>query len=159
MNYVLKPGDLVFVRGTDWISREIEYITHSTYSHVAGVVNDTQLIEANAFQKTGYVGLIHYTGRADVYTCDLLTDEQRRHIIEYVRSFVGTRYDYLLIVWEAARYLLHLVWPYYEGKARICSTLWSDAYRSAGVDLCPGVKYPTPGDMAQSKLLRKVESY
>lgn len=136
MTYTIKPADLV-----------------------SGVVSDNKLIEANAFRKTGYAGLDAYKGQAVVYTCDLLTDEQREKIVEYVSAFVGTHYDYLLLFWEWARYKLKWVWPYKENKTRICSTLWADAYRSVGVDLCPGIRYPTPADLAQSKLLRKVDSF
>lgn len=152
----MKPGDLVFVRGTDWIGRVVEEVTQSPYCHVAGVVKENELIEANAFRKTGDVGLDFYRGRSDVYICDILTDEQRQKIVEYVSAFVGTHYDYLLLFWEWARFKLKWVWPYKEKHSRICSTLWADAYREAGVDLCPGIIYPTPGDLSKSPFLRKV---
>lgn len=155
----MKLGDLIFVRGDAPIPKIIEEITDSPYYHVAGLVKENELIEANGFRKTGYAGLDYYWGHADVYTCDSLTDEQRQKIVEYVTAFVGSRYDYPLIVWEAARYLLRWVWPYKEGKSRICSTLWADAYREVGVELCPGIRYPSPADLAQSKLLRKVGSF
>lgn len=41
-------ADLIFVRGTGPISRAIEEIEHSPYSHVAGVVKENELIEAPA---------------------------------------------------------------------------------------------------------------
>jgi hypothetical protein len=155
----LKPADLIFVRGIDIASRVIEEVTQSPYSHVAGLVKPNELIEANTFRKTGYQAIDSYARQADVYTCDLLTDEQRQKIVEYVTGCVGSHYDYLLLIWELTRYKLKWLWPYHEGQNRICSTLWSDAYRQAGVDLCPGILYPTPGDLANSKLLRKIGSY
>jgi hypothetical protein len=154
----MKPADLVIVRGTDWMGRVVEEITQSPYCHVAGIVKENELIEANAFRWTGYAGLDAYKGQADVYTCDLLTDEQREKIVEYVTAFVGTHYDYLLLFWEWSRYKLRWVWPYKEKHSRICSTLWADAYREARVDLCPDILYPTPRDLANSPLLRKVGS-
>ncbi|GIM47050.1 hypothetical protein DNHGIG_25990 [Collibacillus ludicampi] len=158
-SFVIRPGDLIFVGGSDLLGRIIEEVTDSPYCHVAGLVKENELIEAQGFRKTGYQGLDYYAGRADVYTCDSLTNEQIKEIVEYVTDFVGTRYDYLLLAWEWARYKLHRVWPYKETKTRICSTLWADAYREAGVDLCPGIIYPTPGDLAKSSLLRKVCSF
>jgi hypothetical protein len=153
----IQPGDLILVRGIGWTDRVIESVTHSPYSHVAGLVKTNELIEAQAFRRVGYQALDYYAGGADVYTCDALTDAQRAQIVEYVKRAVGYRYDYLLLAVEAARYLLHVCLPYREPfRSRICSTLWSDAYRAAGVDLCPGIRYPSPGDIAQSKLLRKV---
>ncbi|UOF88862.1 hypothetical protein LSG31_13020 [Fodinisporobacter ferrooxydans] len=155
----LRPGDLVFVRGTTWFEKAIEDITSSQYSHVAGIVKENELIEAQGFRKTGYQGLDCYYGQSDIFTCAGLSDEQRQAIIECVLSEVGTRYDYILILWEAVRYLLHKVFPYKETKRRICSTLWADAYKAAGIDLCPGIRYPSPEDLAQSKLLKKIGSY
>jgi len=155
----MKLGDLVFVKGTDIISDAIEDISKSIYSHTAGLVKENVLIEANGFRKIGYQALDYYAGRTDVYTCDDLTDEQGKVIVDYAIKEVGGHYDYVLFAWEFIRYMLHCMLPYQEGKTvRICSTLWADAYRQVGMDLCPGVKYPSPGDLTISKLLRKVGS-
>lgn len=155
----MKLGDLILEKGTDLISDAIEDISQSIYSHTAGLVKENILIEARGLSKIGYQALDYYAGRADVYTCDDLTDEQRKAIVDYVTEKVGGHYDYVLLAWEFIRYEFQLVLPYHEGKMeRICSTLWADAYREAGIDLCPGVKFPSPGDLGNSKLLRKVES-
>lgn len=155
----IKPGDLILVKGDDLISDAIEDISKSIYSHTAGLVKEKVLVEAVGFKKIGYQSLNYYTGKADVYTCDSLTVKQRETIVDVAISKVGGHYDYFLLVWEFIRYTFHLILPYKEGKTvRICSTLWADAYRQVGIDLCPGVKYPSPGDLANSKLLRKVGS-
>lgn len=155
----LNQGDLIFVRGSKWINKEIESITHSPYYHVAGIVKENEVIEAQGFRKTGYQGLDFYSGHTDLYKCDSLTNEQRQKIVDYVISEAGSHYDYLLIVWEAIYHLFHWVLPYKEGNKRICSTLWANAYLAAGVNLCPGIRYPTPGDLAKSPLLRKIDSF
>jgi hypothetical protein len=154
----VKVGDIVLVKGTGIVGAVIDGFEHSIYGHTAGLVKDGVLIEANGFKKTGYTGLLEYKGRADVFTCDSLTDKQREEIAEYVRSQVGTSYDWLLLFLEGIRYAFHVMLPHKEYHNHICSTLWNDAYRSAGIDLCPGIKYPSPGDLAQSKLLRKVQT-
>jgi len=155
----IKPGELILVNGTDLISDLIEDISGSLDSHTAGLVKDKVLVEAVGFKKIGYQSLDYYAGKADVYTCDRLTDEQRRTIVDVVIGKVGGQYDYFLLVWEFIRYTSNLRLPYKEGKSvRICSTLWADAYRKNGIDLCTGIKYPSPGDLANSKLLRKVGS-
>jgi hypothetical protein len=98
-----------------------------------------------------------YAGAADVYTCDELSGEERYRILEYVRRKMGYEYDYLLITWEAIRYFLHRTLPFREPPHTcICSTLWCEAYRSVGVDLCPEVPFPSPADLARSLRLRKV---
>jgi len=151
---MFKPGDLVLCRGKGLFDRAVEDVTDSPYSHVAGIVSDRYVIEAQAFRKTGFQRLDYYSGQ-DVYTCDALTDEQRIQIMDYAEAQIGTHYDYLLVLWEAARYILHVVCPYVERRRYICSTLWADAYQVAGIELCPGVKYPTPADVAKSPLLRR----
>jgi cell wall-associated NlpC family hydrolase len=155
LSYTLRPGDLLFIRGDSLPDRVIESVTHSPYSHVAGFVKENELIEAQGLRRTGYQALDFYTA-PDIYTCDVLTDDQRRRIVQYVTEQVGTRYDWLLILWEGLHYLLHLTLPYHEHKRFICSTLWADAYRTVGIDLCPWTRYPTPGDLARSFFLRKV---
>jgi hypothetical protein len=153
----LLPGDLILVKGNGWIDKEIELISNSPYSHLAGFVKDNELIEANGLRKTGYQPIHTYSGIADVYRCPNLRDDQLAIIMKYVNREIGGRYDYLLILWEAIRYLTHILLPYKETKSRICSTLWSDAYLAAGIDLC-GVKYPSPGDISKSNKLVKIGS-
>lgn len=155
----IRSADLILVKGTGWISKTIKDVGRSLYSHVAGIVKENELMEAQGFKRTGYQVLDYYAGRADVFTCDELTEVQRRLILECVKQEVGGNYDYLLLAWEFLRYVFNLILPYKEGRTRrICSTLWADAYRSVGIDLCPGIKYPSPADVAQSKLLRKIGS-
>jgi hypothetical protein len=155
----IKPADLILVRGEDLIGNTIELITHSPYSHVAGIVKPNELIEAQGFRRTGYQALDFYAGKADVYTCDELTDEQRAQIVANVTRYVDRRYSYLLIGWELLRYTFGvMLMPSKDWQPIICSTLWAEAYRQAGVDLCPGIRFPTPGDIASSKKLRKAGS-
>jgi hypothetical protein len=162
MDYEMRLGDLVLVRGTEGLSREIEWITHSPYSHVAGLVKPNELIEAQAFRRTGYQALDTYSGCADVFTCDHLTDEQRATIVAGVERYIGRRYSYLLIGWELLRYTLGtmLIPKKSWHPAVICSTLWVvEGYRYAGIDICPGIRYPSPADVGNSKSLRKVGSF
>ncbi|KIL42092.1 hypothetical protein SD70_02595 [Gordoniibacillus kamchatkensis] len=156
----IRPADLILVRGEDLIGNTIELITHSPYSHVAGVVKPNELFEAQAFRRAGYQGLDFYAGRVDVFTCDELTDEQRVQIVAEVERYDGRRYSYLLLLWELVRYVfgLALLAPK-DWQPVICSTLWVRAYRKAGIDLCPGVRFPSPADMADSPKLRKVGAY
>ena len=155
----IRSGDILLIRGDTWIDKIIRIITGSSYTHVAGVVNSDEAIEILPFKRTRFQKLRSYTGRTDVYTYSNLTDEQRKKIVEHVVNKVGTKYDYKLIFWEASRYLLHWKWPYKAGDNSLCSTLWAEAYRKAGVDLCPDILYPSPGDLGDSSILQKVESY
>lgn len=155
----IRPADLILVRGEDLIGNTIELITRSPYSHVAGVVGYKTLIEAQAFRKTGRQSLDFYSSQAEVFTCDELTDEQRALIVAEVWKHYGSRYSYLMLLWELLRYTFGIViMPWKDWQPIICSTLWVNAYRAAGVDLCPDIRFPTPADLADSKLLRRVGS-
>ena len=126
---------------------------------MAGVVKPDEMVEILPFKKAGYQSILAYTGRTSVFAFDNLTDEQRRIIIDHIVSKVGTKYDYKLVLWEASRYLFNRAWPYKAGNKSLCSTLWVEAYRKAGVDLCPDIIYPSPGDIGSSPALRNIESY
>lgn len=156
----IRPADIILVRGTGFTDHVIEGVTLSPYSHATGLVKPNELIEAQAFRTTGYQGLDFYKGSSDIFTCDELTDDQRQRIVAFVMAEVGTRYDYALIGRELEHYVLHVDLPFVEGDGRHdCSTLWADAYRWVGVDPCPGIKYPTPGDLGKSTLLRMLGSF
>lgn len=154
-----QPGDILLIRGDTWIDKIIRSITGSTYSHVAGIVDANEVVEILPFKRTGFQKLRSFTGRADIFTCHTLTYEQRRIILNYITQKVGTKYDYKLLLWEASRYLLHWKWSYKARSSLLCSTLWSEAYRQAGVDLCPDILYPSPGDLENSTLLQKIKNY
>jgi len=156
--YELKPADLVLVRGTTLIDHAIEDLERSPYSHVAGVgFKPGELIEAQGFRATGYQDIGYYEDDGDVCVCDMLTDVQRTTIVASVKQEIGKQYDYFLLAWELCRYVLHVTLPFREPfHSRICSTLWADAYKTAGIDLCSGIRYPSPGDIAQSKLMRRI---
>ena len=154
----LKIGDIILVRGQGIISDIIKDISHSKYSHTAIYIGNDLIIEAEGFKKTGYVSINKYKGTADVFRCDNLSDRKRAKIAEYLKGQVGGQYDWLLLFLEFLRYVFHTTIRYKEKfNCHICSMLGGDAYKTIGVFLCPGIKYPSPGDISESKLLRKVD--
>jgi cell wall-associated NlpC family hydrolase len=154
----LKPCDLILVHGkNNFISEAIEEITQSKYSHVAGVINkDSTLVEAEGFEKTGQVPLSKYTDY-DVYRYEGLTESQKLEILGFINGRLGGHYNYFLLVIEFFRYVFHVTLPYKEPFGyTICSSLWVDAFRRVGIDLTPDVKYASPKDVSESKLLIKI---
>jgi len=149
-------ADLVIVRGTSPFDRVIEDVEHSPYSHVVGYVGGGLVIQAEGCKPTGYASLSFFAGQP-VFRCALLAEGQRRQIVDWVTDRIGSHYAYGLLLWEWARYALHVVLPWWiEQRKYICSTLWADAYRAAGMNLCPGIRFPSPADLAQSLLLAQV---
>ncbi len=154
--FEIQPGDILLIRGNTWVDKIIKLVTRSPYSHVVGVINPNQVVEILPLSTTRFKTIQDYTGRADVFTCVRLSNDDRTKIVSYVTGKIGTTYDYHLIIWEASRFLFKWVWPYENKDSSICSTLWSDAYRKVGIDLCPEIKFPVPGDLAKSQCLQKV---
>jgi uncharacterized protein YycO len=152
----LMQGDIVLTRGVSWKTDLLEKYTHSPYLHTAGLVDMDTAIEATGFKKTGYRPLDFYAGHGDILRCEQLSDSQRKQIVQYARSCVGEHYDYKLFFWEISRFILHKMLPYHKRNRVICSTLWVDAYQSAGITLCPGIEHPAPADLAESALLEVV---
>ncbi len=155
----LQLADLVFIRGTRWLDFPIKLVTNSQYTHVAGFVGAGNLIEAQGLRDTGYQPLEAYSGALDVYRCRSLTQEQIEQILIYAHKQIGGKYDYILIGWEAMRHIFGVMLPYGQSQRRICSTLWADAYKSAGVNLSPEHRYPTPADLVKSPRLRKIGTF
>jgi hypothetical protein len=158
----VQPADLIFIRGTEGIAGPIKWLTQSPYTHIAGLVDEGQIFESQAGRRAGFESVETYKGVADVYRCPLVTEEQRREIINAVLQWAGSGYDYLRFGSLACRQILGAVipMPVYSSRTRhICTTLWVDAYRAAGIDLCPGVAHPTPGELAQSPLLEFAGSF
>ena len=162
----LRIGDLILVDGSGLISKAIEDVEYGKkkvarrYSHVAGYIGNGQLIEAEGLRKTGCAPVSKYAGHADVFRCISLTYEQQKQILRLAIRRVGGRYDYLLLGVEFVRYVSGVIIPFREPpNARICSTLWAvGIYRDAGIILCPDIRWPTPRDVNESKLLVRVGS-
>lgn len=156
----MQPADLIFIRGTEGLAGPIKKVTRSPYTHIAGIAAEDQLIESQAMRKTGYEFVNTYKGVSDVYICPRLTSAQRQRVVEFATLRMGLGYDYLLFGCLAFRHVIGSAMPVYANKRRhICTTLWADAYRAVGIDLCPGIEYPTPGELAQSELLEHVGSF
>jgi hypothetical protein len=144
------------VRGSGAISGIIEGVTHSPYSHVAIVVKENELIEAQGFRPVGYQALDFYSGCADVYTCDELTDDDRVAIARYAEGFEGRHYSYLLDIYELLRYTLGVtLMPGKDWQPINCSTLAAAIYRKRGYDLWRSIRLPVPGDIPRTPRLRK----
>ena len=154
---VLTMGDLVFVRGTGFISRAIEDITHSSYSHVALAVSEDTLIESQAREPVCYVPATKYAREADVYR-SALDAVTLTAIVNTACAHIGEHYGYGLIAEELVREETGIQLPWHA-RGPICSVLISDAIRKAGVAFCQGIEYPAPADEARDGLYRYAFSY
>jgi len=152
-----KVGDLVLVKGNSIISSLIKDVQNSQYSHVAGIIKENVIIEAD-WDGVNYNALDYYNGMADIYRCDSLTKGKRYVLPKLAINELKDPYDYLLLIVQLIRYWFNLKLPYISVNRQQCGVLWVNIYRKLGIDLCPGQQYPSPAEISESKLLRYVGS-
>ncbi|MDA0977902.1 MAG: YiiX/YebB-like N1pC/P60 family cysteine hydrolase [Proteobacteria bacterium] len=105
---VVQPGDVLLVEGRTRISAAIKYLTQSTWSHAALVLDTApgRLIEANVESGIVTVGLGKYQHH-NVRICRPigLSVGERRRLLTFAESHVGISYDVKNLL-DLARYLM-----------------------------------------------------
>ena len=114
----IRPGDVLLVEGTSQFSTAIKYLTQSTWSHAAlcighdasrGTAHSAEtilLVEADVIAGVQMIPLSTYTlSHTRICRPVGLTDEETRHVIDYVSTRIGHQYDLRNII-DLARYLL-----------------------------------------------------
>ncbi len=156
---VLRPGDVLLVEGNSRLSRVIQYLTQSTWSHAAlyvgsaarceGVPTDHVLVEADVEHGVVAVPLSKYAERNTRICRPVgLRDADRRALVDRVCSQIGHRYD-LRNIFDLARYFLPLVpvparWRRHvlamgsgDPTRAICSSMIAEAFQSIGYPILP----------------------
>ncbi len=132
---IVKQGDIVFVQGNGLISKLVRLVDKGTFSHVAIAVSETHIIEATAGSKVDVIPFDKSEYNI-IEVVDLgLTAHQRRMVYSCAMKYVGTRYDYLQLIWYILKKMFRLT-----GKNRlnnphnmICSELVYVALNEARV--------------------------
>ncbi len=105
---VVMPGDVILVEGSTRISTAIKYLTQSTWSHAALVVQCEQgeILEADVKNGVVFSAFDKYKD-LNVRICRpiRLTDEDRNRLIAFASTMIGVSYD-LKNLTDLARYLL-----------------------------------------------------
>lgn len=153
----MKPGDVVFYKGTSFISKVICKLTKSPYSHVALAIDDKRIVEADLFIKTRITELKYENitiMRAD------LTEEQRRRVVDFARYLVGRSYDYLSVFLWLLRLTFNINSKglFNNANRLYCTELIDRCYHYAGIDLVPDRETGDvlPIDLYRSPLLHEV---
>lgn len=128
----MRAGDIVFVKGTSWISRIIRWIDEGEFTHVGIAFSETELIEAQRFTRVR----IYPLGDVEHTVASLsVTERERSRMLIEAQNLLGTRYDYLQIIGYIVRKLFGR-----KGSGRfnspnklICSELVSRAVYAAGI--------------------------
>lgn len=155
-NVNIKPADIILMKGSSPISREIEFITQSQFSHVALIFDPEKMLTIEATPN----GVIHgdltkYTGCSSVFRLNEITEEQSEKILKFAEQQLGKPYDYEELIELFLKYVFHILTNDFEKGRYICSTFVNSAYLSAGIRLTK-VNIPSPEDIFDSPLLIKV---
>lgn len=150
-------SDLIFCCGREAISKEIEAITHSPFSHVLMAWlpdGATQwLTLESTFHRGVHVGKL--SDYVDTYDGDLvmtrrtvLTDAEKMSALNVGLSVLGNAYDWQQEVSIAAHRLIHALPIERPQKEFYCSGLQYFMSLATPYPLRrPGVNYPTPEDL------------
>jgi hypothetical protein len=154
MSYTPKPGDYGVVKTSGIVGRLIRLGTTSRWNHVVICINPTTLVEANptgvAVSQINKYKVIAWNQH------EILTDSQRKTIVEHAQSLVGKPYGFFDIFVIFLRILgLRLppqkLWNNLSKRmGYICSELAAECYSKAGFELInKPVNLVTPGDLAE----------
>jgi permuted papain-like amidase YaeF/Yiix C92 family enzyme len=170
----VQVGDVLLVEGTSRFSSAVKYLTQSTWSHAALVVDTgpspqhCRLIEADLEQGVREVPLDHYRGfHTRLCRSVGLTAEDLARVVSYARERVGYRYDLRNII-DLARYLIQtppapsrwrrrmLALGSGDPTRAICSTLIAQAFQSVRYPILPEVEWENQCDPAQRGYCREI---
>jgi hypothetical protein len=172
---VLRPGDVLLIEGHQYISKIIEYLTMSTWSHSALYVGDIPganepdgephvLVEVNLGEGCVSVPLSRYT-TFNTRVCRPIrlsyADQQR--VVAFIVERIGMRYDHRNL-FDLIRYFLPLPIPRRwrrlaisigsgDPTRAICSSLIAQAFQSVGYPILPRMA-PHVGDDAKERRMR-----
>jgi hypothetical protein len=165
----MRTGDLLLFSGTSWLSRMIEGVTRSSYSHVALVANmDGRLLAFQAdpggvvVQPASKV-VCRYNGMVDWWSLDdgPRTRLRERDAIDTALTLLGLRYGYLSSVVLGLRKLLRSRLCRDDSpllpRAMFCSEFVSMCLRNGGVDVNAELNdlSTTPNDIVSSRMFSK----
>lgn len=157
MNNMIKPADLFFTTGQSVFSAGVKFFTHSKWSHVQVVVGRDEgeivVVSADAegvFCRNAREGELK---RYAILTYPEITEEQRKHVCEFLFSKIGKGYDFAGII-------DFLINSDIQAEERFfCSELVFLAYQSVGIHLQERMDHAfvSPEILYISPILRVIE--
>jgi uncharacterized protein YycO len=155
----LEVGDIVLYKGKGLFSRLVSFFTRSKYSHVAMMISDTLLIEANWYKKSNTVPFSYVPENMEIYRLkESLSTDQKLTLLEHCYGFLNKTYDYPQIFGYVLNFFnKNHINVFNSPKKLICSELIDRAYLKIGVDLSSEhfIGDVRPVDLANSdKLIR-----
>lgn len=151
----LKFGDILLFKGKGFISKAIEIVTKSPYSHAAIYIGNYHLVEAlpNGISvshlrdiPTGY----------DVYRYEGLTDEQKAKMNDFILQKIATKYNYEELFAALLEEELNIKIPFNKSQL-ICSQFVTSCFKYSLIDLLPNFnKIVKPSNLPTSTIINKI---
>ena len=146
----MQPMDLLFYKGTSHISQLIRWVTRSSYSHVALVLDNLHLVEADWRYPLRIRHISYRVKEYDLYRVDL-TPEQTKMIWGFIRRTINCEYDF-------GEILKCLGLEAHGAPNKFTCSEWvSKAFSYAGIELTSKTQGVTPNDLAKSPILIRVK--
>jgi len=161
LEMILQKGDIIQVKGKDWISNAIKILTNSEYAHTAMYMGDETLIESNFEKGVCKVPLTKYN-EFDVYRHVAITPIKQKEVCDWAETKIGYKYDFLGIFGIFLSMLKNRKSnPFDDKDSYWCSELVSDAYINNGIFMCVDSQTwtVTPNDLAVCDGFKKIFSY
>lgn len=167
LHRVLEPGDILLVEGNQHISNAIKYLTQSTWSHAAMFIGDALPESSDGSARPQLIEVVLGDGciaapleKYKTYNTRIcrpvnLTPEDRKTLIQFMISRLGTRYD-TKNIFDMLRYFLPnppvpvrwrrrmIALGSGEPTRAICSTLIAEAFEQISYPILPEMT-PIPG--------------
>lgn len=165
---ILRPGDVILIEGDKRISAAIKYLTHSTWSHAAFFIGESDgrdVVEADLQEGVRYAPLAEYA-HLNTRVCrpiGLVTEDLSR-VLDFMHGSIGRTYDLKNVV-DLARFLLPqppvprrfrrklLALGSGDPTRAICSTLIAEAFQRVSYPILPELR-PNPRDPKSREVLQ-----
>ena len=169
---IIRPADVLLIEGHQYISKVIEYLTMSTWSHSAIYVGEIPgrtepsgephvLVEVNLGEGCVSAPLSRYTTfNTRVCRPIRLTFADQQRVVRFMVERIGARYDHRNL-FDMIRFLFPLPVPRRwrrqaiafgsgDPTRAICSTLIAEAFQSVGYPILPRT-VPPVGDYEKER--------
>jgi Permuted papain-like amidase enzyme, YaeF/YiiX, C92 family len=178
LHRVLEPGDIVLVEGNQHVSNAIKYLTQSTWSHAAMFVGDALPESSDGSARPQLIEVVLGDGciaapleKYKTYNTRIcrpvnLTPEDRKSLIDFMVSRLGTRYD-TKNIFDLMRYFLPnppvpvrwrrrmIALGSGEPTRAICSTLIAEAFETIAYPILPEITHSEGQTSARSDYARR----
>lgn len=130
---MLRVGDLVMYKPKGLLGWIISKISKSDYSHVAVVLGNNTIFEANKFIKSRIVKLDYDKEIHHIYRLSDLTKWKKQKIISKAHKYIGVKYDYLQVIGLFFRLVFNKHDTFNNLNKFICSEVIDKIYIEAGI--------------------------